>query len=279
MVESDVGQEGERIPPLVLLHGFPLNARMWEDALVYLPERLCVYAPDLPGFGMAPALPNQDQHNASMDDYVEAIREMVEAASIPEPFVLAGLSMGGYMALEFASQYPDKLCRLILCDTKTEADAPAARQVRLQMAEKLIRVAAMPASCDPVADPRKAIAETMLPKLLSPRTVERHREIVDKVASMVLRTEMLAIASAQRAMAHRRDTQEVVRKAEIPIDCIVGEDDTLTTPEMMQRIVDDAKRGRLFVIPEAGHLPPMEQPERFAEALWECIVGTDATSS
>ena len=141
------------------------------------------------------------------------------------------------------------------------------------MAEKLIRVAAMPASCDPVTDPRRAISETMLPKLLSPKTVERHREIVDKVSAMVLGTEMLAIASAQRAMAHRRDTRDVIRSAAYPIDCIVGEDDELTSPELMQGIVDDAVHGRLIIIPEAGHLPPLEQPERFAEAIWTCLKG------
>lgn len=271
MSEVSEVRENSRQLTLVLLHGFPLDSRMWEDALCELGTEVSAFAPDLPGFGSSPPLPNQDEHNASMADYVEAIRAMIESHGITEPFVLGGLSMGGYMALEFAGRYPEKVSRLILCDTKTEADAPAARQLRLRMAEKLIRAAATPSSCNPIVDPRTAIAETMLPKLLSPKTVDRHREIVDRVATMVLGTDMLAIATAQRAMAHRRDTRDVIQNATYPIDCIVGEDDELTSPDLMQGIVNAAALGRLIIISEAGHLPPMEQPKRFADALRKCL--------
>src|SRR5438045_475704 len=105
-------------PTLLLVHGFPLDHTLWDPQVESLRDVARVLAPDLPGFGTSAA----PRTTMTMDDYADGL-----AATIDEPCVICGLSMGGYVALAFLAKHPDKVRGLILCNTRAGADDEKAR--------------------------------------------------------------------------------------------------------------------------------------------------------
>src|SRR5437868_8707627 len=101
---------------ILLVHGFPLSNRMWMSQIDALSATHRVIAPDLRGFGHSP--PAGPFTMESLADDLHALAQELRLV----PFVLAGLSMGGYVSLAYVRKYPDTLRALILLDTKAEAD-------------------------------------------------------------------------------------------------------------------------------------------------------------
>ena len=236
---------------LLLLHGFPMDRRLWSKAIAPLAETFHTYAVDLPGFGES-ALLGETQ---SMETLANWVARFIDVAEVPEPVALCGLSMGGYIALEFAARHGHRLSRLILCDTKSDRDTDDARAARLQLADSVATTGLEP------------VAETMLPRLLAPATFENCPEVVAELRQMILGCDPRAVAAVSRGMAGRRDTGEVVSSLEVPLLAIVGESDALTPPELMQQLAERAPQGRLVTIPAAGHVCPLEQPRDLAAAI------------
>lgn len=242
---------------LVLIHGFPFDSSMWNSVLSLLESRYHVVNLNLPGFGNRPSIPN-----GSIADWARDIEKQIREQNISEQVDLCGLSMGGYVALEFAAQFPSRLSRLILCDTKTTIDTSEARSVRLTMADRL-------ASGDEsvVQQTMHQLADDMPSKLLSATTINSDQQLVEEVKQMILSIPPATLAAAQRSMADRRDTTEVIRSLDCPVVGIVGSDDEITPTQLMRDIIQTAKRGHLEIIEQAGHLPPLEKPTNFVAAL------------
>jgi 3-oxoadipate enol-lactonase len=239
-------------PVLVLLHGFPLDHRMWDEVAAELGrQRLTVIAPDLPGFGGSDAIGEVLRMDAAAD-WVASLLDLLE---IDRPVHLAGLSMGGYIAMEFALRQEPRLDKLILCDTKAEADSDAARADRLRMAQEVGQRGV------------EWVAEAMIPKLIDAHAPSRQEALIDRLRRMILDAPAAAISAAQEGMAQRRSMIELLPTIEHPILALAGSGDQITPPEMVQRIIADAHEGRMVTIPGAGHLAPMENPMAVAEAI------------
>jgi pimeloyl-ACP methyl ester carboxylesterase len=192
--------------PLVLVHGFPLDGRIWADCVGELARSARVIVPDLRGFGRSPS--DDPFTIESQADDLHALLAQIGAL----PCVLAGLSMGGYVSLAFAAKYPADLRGLILVDSRAEADSPAAREGRGQMIQ-LVR-----------SKGTAAIAQAMLPKLIaSPAPAQR-------LQSIMLDCSPLAIEHALAAMRDRRDYTQALADSALPVHVIVGEHDVLSTP-------------------------------------------------
>src|SRR5258706_1257775 len=108
----------------MLVHGFPLSNRMWTNQIDALSAKHRVIAPDLRGFGQSP--PAGPFTIETLADDIHALAQELRL----EPFVLAGLSMGGYIALAYMRKYPRTLRALILLDTKAEGDTAEGREGR-----------------------------------------------------------------------------------------------------------------------------------------------------
>src|SRR3954468_9117156 len=134
-------------PALVLLHGFPLDSRVWEAQAADLSNRFRVITPDLRGFGQSKS--DTPFTMESMADDVHALLKEIGAL----PAVLGGLSMGGYVALAFAKKYPSDLRGLLMIDTRAEADTSEAKEKR----NKMIQLVRDKGS--------KAVSDEMLPKM------------------------------------------------------------------------------------------------------------------
>src|SRR5438128_2343499 len=115
-------------PVLVLLHAFPFDSSMWKPQIDVLVSTHRVLAPDLPGFGHSPLVPGW-----TIDSAADFVDDWLDEIGVKEPVALAGLSMGGYIALAFARRHASRLSKLILADTKAEADDAAAKASRATM--------------------------------------------------------------------------------------------------------------------------------------------------
>lgn len=254
---------------VVFIHGFPFDGSMWEPQLAALPDGWRGLAPDLRGFGRSPidgdgctpsgrrlgagiALPDEPVLSMSClaDDLAALIEDEVDG-----PAVVCGLSMGGYVAFELVRRHSGLLRGLVLADTRPEADSDEGRENRMQMAQTVRRSGTRP------------IASAMIPDLLAPGTRESAPDVVDAVRSMIRDNPPGTVIAALAGMASRRDSTGELADIEVPTHVIVGEHDAITPPDTARSMAAAIPGAELTVIPDAGHLSGMENPEAFNTAL------------
>lgn len=247
--------------PVLLVHGFPLNHTMWDAQIAALAARFRVIAPDVRGFGQSPLGSVDPQRGISMEQYADELVELLDAIGIGEPIVLAGFSMGGYIAWQFVRKYPERLRALIQCDTRAAADNDEGRAGRLKMA-------------DHVAEWGSArVAEMMGPKLLAPRTFETKPEVVAAVRRAVEQTSPASIAAAQRGMAGRPDVTGTLPSIQLPTLILVGALDAISTRDEMRSMAGAIPNAKFAEIPNAGHMTTMENPAAVNESLMSFLKG------
>ncbi|WP_263118469.1 alpha/beta hydrolase [Cellulomonas sp. RIT-PI-Y] len=235
--------------PLVLLHAFPVDARMWSGLAPLVSDGTPVLAFDLPGMGAA-GLPDA---RTDATPSVEAAADAV-AAALPGPAVIAGLSMGGYVTLALAERHPQLVAGLALLDTKAVADTDEAAAHRRRIADEAERTGSV--------DPVRGMARS----LLGATTLAERPALVDVVTGWIDDQAPAGIAWSQRAMAARPDRTAVLRGWTAPALVLVGAEDGPTPPEQAELMA--AELGvTAVVVPAAGHLTAVEQPEAVAGAL------------
>ena len=245
--------------PVVLLHAFPLTAEMWRPQLARVPDGWRFLAPHLQGSGGTPPRPRPDGLAATMDDYAADVGSLMDALEI-ESAIIGGLSMGGYVALALFRQEPARFAGMVLADTRPQADTPEGRAGRAAMR-------ALVAERGPAA-----VADQMLPRLLSEQARREQPEIVALIRRLIESHSPDAIDAAVAAMMERPDSTPYLARITCGTLVLVGERDEVTPPadaEAMQRAL---VRATLTVIPGAGHLSNLEQPEAFSRALADFLL-------
>ncbi len=237
---------------VVLLHGFPLDRSLWKAQVAGLQGRYRVIVPDLRGHGDSPSPAGSYPMEAMADD----VAGLLEALKIGEPVVLGGLSMGGYVALAFAARYADRLRGLMLINTKASADSPEAAQGRETQAKEVEAAG----SADPVVD-------KMIPKLFAESTRKQRPEVIEVVVEQMRKTSVDGVAGALRGMALRPDRTTDLAGIKVPTLVLTGEEDQLIPIEESRRMMETLPKGELIVIPKAGHLTPLENPEATTTAI------------
>jgi pimeloyl-ACP methyl ester carboxylesterase len=234
---------------LLWLHGYPLNRSLWASQVAALGGWRHI-VPDLRGFGETPA----SDKPCSMDTFADDAAALLDKLGI-ERAVVAGLSMGGYIAMAFARRHGRRMQALVLADTKAGADTSDAAAQRRKNAEKAL------------AEGVGTVVDPMVEKLLSPSTLQAKPAVVTRLKEIMRSASPRGVASALVAMAERPDSTESLAKVSVPSLVIVGRDDTLTPPAESQRISSAIPGARLVEIPDAGHLPNLEQPDAFNSAV------------
>jgi len=239
--------------PVLLIHGYPFNSLVWNRTSTLLASSSWrVIAPDLRGFRQSP--PSDDQQVTTMECFADDLYLLLQTIGITEKVCIVGLSMGGYIAMQFARKYEDRLSGIILCGTKTVADTPQIAENRRKQATALLDGSLM------LAD----VADTMIPKLFAAVTHERKPELIAELRSIIIESQHIqGVAAAALGMAERPDTTEVLQQLNVPVLAVCGAEDQFSPPSEMSRLAERAKQGTYIEIPDAGHLLPMEQPERF----------------
>jgi 3-oxoadipate enol-lactonase len=257
-VRYRVADEGTG-PVILFVHGFPLDHTMWSAQIEEFSKTHRVIAPDLRGFGGTDGA----LYGVSMERYADDLAELLEVLQADRPITFCGLSMGGYIAWQFALRHPRWLGRLILCDTRAAADSPEASANRLKMADIVVKEGPEP------------VAWAMMPKLFAPITTQRNQPLADRVRKIVMDTNPVAIAAAHRGMAVRPDVSSLLPNLQVPTLVIVGEHDVISPPAEMKEIADALPQGRFAQIPDAGHMAPMENPIAVNLAIHEFLRGSN----
>ncbi|MCS7034830.1 MAG: alpha/beta hydrolase [Phycisphaerae bacterium] len=238
---------------VVLVHGFPLDGRIFHEQLESLGRQYRVIVPDLPGFGQSPG--SGPYTMASLAGQLRQLLQSIQAI----PCVLGGLSMGGYVTLAYARAYPDDLAGMILIDTRAEADTAERRQDRDRMMASARQRGIAP------------IVEAMFPKLMAPENVQADAGLARRLRQIMESQQPEGMCHALVAMRDREDFTPVLPSIRTPTLILVGERDQITPLECAQRMHAGLARSRLVPIAGAGHLPVMERPGQTTEAIREFL--------
>lgn len=245
IIAVDVTGQGE---PVIFIHGFPLDRRMWRNQVAEFSQEYRVITFDLRGFGESAPSPEV----MTMEDYAADIAAILDELDIQEPVTLCGLSMGGYIAFAFYRAYQKRLRRLILCDTKAVADSDEKRRQRHAMAERLL------------AEGIEFLPQATIPALLDKAASQNVHALVEE---MVTASSPQGAAAAARGMALRADSTNLLQKIDVPTLVICGEADQISPPDEMRKIAAAIPAAHFELIPGAGHLTPLENPAAVNQAI------------
>jgi 3-oxoadipate enol-lactonase len=238
-------------PVVVLLHAFPLDRRMWRPQTEALADTARLIVPDQRGFGGTAGFDGTPSIAQMADD----VASLLDAMRIAEPVIVGGLSMGGYVALNFARRHAARLRGLILADTRAEADTAEAKANR----DRMIAFARENRAVD--------VIDALLPKMVSERTRSERTAVVDDVRKVASEQTTSGIAAALAALRDREDATPWLSGIKVPTLVVVGSDDVLTPPAAAQTLAKSIAGAELVTLPAAGHLANLETPEDFNDAV------------
>ena len=235
--------------PIVLIHAFPTDQRLWMPQEEVLRSFFRVITLDLWGFGQS-----SPTHGQAMDmnQYADEVKQLLDDLNLHKA-VIGGESMGGYIALAFLKKYPDRVSGLILSDTQAIADTDAMKEKREQLAQMVLE-----------QGPTQLVNDFVKHALWKDDDLIEERQFLkDIVESQTAH----AIASALRGMALREDTESVLEATSLPILILTGDKDVIVSPQQSENMHQLAKNSKLVVIKDAGHLSNLDQPERWNQAV------------
>jgi 3-oxoadipate enol-lactonase len=237
-------------PAVVLIHGYPFNRSMWAEQVSALADSNRVVTLDLRGQGESESSPGA----STMKLMAEDVQALMDELGIDRA-VLGGLSMGGYVTLAFYQLFSERVEKLLLADTRAQADTDEGKATRAEQVQQVL------------AEGMAGIVNAMLPKLLSPETVSKRPEIVKRVRDMMIHTKPEGAAGALRGMAEREDQTERLSQITVPTLIVVGREDPITPVADSEKMHERIAGSELVVIDNASHVSNIEQPEQFNRAL------------
>jgi len=252
---GDRGREHETA--LLLVHGFPLDRRLWAAQVDPFANMTRVISPDLRGHGRSQVVPGP----FTMEQHADDLAALLDHLKVRQT-VVAGLSMGGYVAFAFWRRYPKRVRGLILADTRAEPDGAAARAGR---DAAMVTVQQMGAA---------AYADEMLPRLLAPANLA-DAKIAGAALKMMAEQPVEGIIGALGGLRDRTDSRDTLPTITVPTLVIAGDVDVITPPADARALTAAIPGARLVVIPKAGHLSPLENPRAFNAAVRTFLRGVE----
>jgi pimeloyl-ACP methyl ester carboxylesterase len=241
----DVGQ-GEAV---VLIHEFALNGRMWEPQIEALRDHCRLIAPDLAGFGLSAA-----RAGPSLGDHARDVLNLINMLGI-ERATVVGLGIGGSVALHLVGELGARLQGLLLANTSVTPDTPEVASWRHELAAEVEMRGV------------DAVADEFLPKLLGNTTQRNHPALMNSLRLMMQENTPTGVAGMLRAMAARPQISPDLGRIHCPVLCVAGVEDILTPREELGLIAERVPGALTQIIPEVGHLPNLEAPEAFNDAI------------
>jgi pimeloyl-ACP methyl ester carboxylesterase len=240
---------------VLFLHAFSLDASQWDPQVAALSGNVRCVRIDLWGCGASPAPPPEAP---SLDDVAAAVLAALDSRGI-ERFAVVGLSMGGHVAFALWRLAASRIRALALCNTRASSDDEAPRRDRLAMAERVEQEQSV-----------ESIVEPMVVRLLGPAAREEVH-IADPVRGRIRRCSPVGIAYAQRAMASRRDSTDLLGSIDVPTLVIAGTQDAIIPVTEVRAMAGHIPRARLVEL-NTGHLSNLEDQRAFNQALGSLLV-------
>lgn len=235
--------------PLIFVHAFPLSSEMWKPQVDFFGDKYRVITYDIRGLGKSIQKDNQ----FTMESYVNDFFSVLDNLGI-DKVNACGLSMGGYIILRALVRNPERFLTAVLADTRAERDDDNGIISRSNTIS------------DIKSGKREEFAAGFLQKLINRKSYETPG-IKNILAEIISGNTDDGICGAMLALATRTTTTDNLKEIEIPALVIVGEDDLLTPKNFAETMNKSLKNSMLEVIPEAGHLSNIENPDYFNKVL------------
>jgi 3-oxoadipate enol-lactonase len=243
--------------PVAFVHGFPHNRSLWAPQIGALVDRARCIAPDLRGFG------ESSRHGPfSIDQVADDVALLLRGLGV-ERAVVAGLSMGGYVAFALWRRHRSLVRGLVLADTRAGADTDEARDKR----RALVEVARTRGS--------GAVADGQITGMLGKTTRDKRPALIDELHRMMEAVPIEGIVGALEAMMARVDSTDTLATIDVPTLIVVGGEDVLTPPSEAEILHEAIRGSRLEVIEHAGHVSNMERPAAFNHVLSEFLASLE----
>lgn len=238
---------------LIFIHGFPFDAKMWKHQADYLSKYFYCISYDVDGL--------REKGNSAiltMESWVDDLFLLIDKLKLDKPSI-CGLSMGGYIALRAAERDDTVFSKMILCDTKSSADND---DVKIKRAESIKEI-------------RKNGLNNFLDKMFKTLFAQENlnSKDYDELLKSSQRKDPHGVSGCLLAMAARTDTTDYLLKSDLPFLVLCGDDDKITPPDIMKEMSDKISSGKFVLVPNAGHLSPVENPSFVNEKIKDFLNG------
>ena len=235
----------------LLIHGFGEDGNVFNQAIKYLPEQGTLLIPDLPGSGESEVWPTAEP---SLNDFALALNAILEKEGIEKCSVM-GHSMGGYIALAFAEQFPEKIVALGLLHSTAYADSTERIQKRKQAIDFIEREGAA------------AFLRISLPGLFAPAFREQGKAEIESLLTSMKQVSPKTLIQYYRAMMKRPDSSKLLASAPYPVMFIIGQEDEIVKASDTLQLANITANAYIHVLNNVGHMSMLEAPESFANLL------------
>ncbi len=245
---TDLGSEDHHT--IVFIHGFPFDKTMWNKQLDALQDNYRVIAYDIRGFG--DSYPSASDYSIAL--FANDLINLLDALKI-EKAIVCGLSMGGYIALNAISRFPERFEALILSDTNCIADTPEIKTKRLLAIEQIMENGV------------EKYVEASLKNFFAAESFMTKVDEIERVKTMMMHTSKTTLCKTLVAMSNRKETASTLGQIKVPVHLLVGNQDIITPLSNAQYMNEQIKDASLSVISEAGHLANIDNPLEFNDQL------------
>jgi len=250
--------------PILLVHGHPFDHTMWDPQIKSFSKLYQVITPDVRGYGKS-SLPKSAA--TRFEDYATDLLALMDTLGI-DSFHLSGLSQGGQIIMEIFRQAPSRIKSLIFADTFASLDTPEVKQGRYDTADRLEK------------EGMEGYSDEVIYKMIKPEHVASQPAVAAHIIKMMKATPPKGAATALRARAERIDyLKDVLPTINIPTLVIVGRQDEFTPVAKAEELQQSLQNCKLVIIEDAGHMPNLEHPEEFNNAVLEFLEGISDSGS
>lgn len=238
-------------PVLVFIHGQPFNRTMWRYQADVFSRTHRLIIPDLRGYGESDVTAG----TVLLDEMALDILHLLDALAVKQA-VFVGLSMGGQILFEIYRLAPQRVMGMILADTDARAETTESYAHRLHLSRRIMDEGMV------------RFTEDRIHQFMCRKTFDMQPAVADHLRLMMHGTNPVGSASAQRGRAERRDHTPILGDISIPVLIVVGEEDVFTPPATAAFMQARIPHSEMVIIQDSGHIPSMEQPQRFNEAMY-----------
>lgn len=235
---------------LFFIHGFPFNKNMWLPQIEYFKTKFRCIAIDVKGHGESIS----EVENFTIDKFADDIMSLLQHLKI-ENVILVGLSMGGYISLNFLMRFPKFVKGLVISSTNCLSDAQEAQDKRMKTIVSLPKIG------------MAAYAKESVKNLFSAASLKNKSKQVTDIQKMIENTDMITVIKTLKALASRMETCSKLGKIAVPTLVLVGEKDTITPYSQAEMLWENIKNSELFMVESAGHIANLENTTAFNQIV------------